>query len=192
MSSFFSSAPIPSEGPQGLPAVPRGPGPAIVPRPVEPKRPRKMAGILLVTVLVVAGGLAWYWNTQSNAKDTTGGPIAAVPTLALAAGDLHETVRIAGVVSAERFASIMAPRIQGNRGNYNRGGQGGNGPNGQNNDFNLTVTNLVAAGANVKSGDVVTEFDLTAQQQRLDDYKDNVVQLEANLARLKANLAYSR
>lgn len=149
------------------------------------------AGIVVAVVVLLAGGLAWYYNGQSKAKDTSG-TISAVPTLVLAAGDVQETVRIAGVVAAERYASIMAPRIQGNRGNWNRGGQGGQGPNGQNNDFNLTITNLVTPGANVKSGDVVTEFDLTAQQQRLDDYKDSVVQLDANLSRLKANLSYSK
>jgi len=191
MSSFFSSAPVPSEGPHGLPAVPRVPGPSIVPRPVEPKRPRWLAGVFLVIALVLAGGLAWYWNSRGKTKDTTGG-IAAVPTLALATGDLQETVRIAGVIAAERYASIMAPRIQGNRGNYNRGGQAGAGPNGANNDFNLLITELAEPGSEVQPGAVVAAFDVTAQQQRLDDYKDSVVQMDANLNRLKANLAASK
>ena len=193
MSSFFSSAPVPSEGPHGLPSVPRAPGPAIVPRPVEPRRPRKLSGILVIAAIVVAGGLGWYLNSRSTAKDTTGGPgIAAIPIVAVNMGELQDTVRIAGTVSAERYASIMAPRIQGNRGNYNRGGQAGQGPNGNNNDFNLLVTKLAEPGSRIKSGDTVAEFDITAQQQRLDDYKDSVVQLEANLNRLKANLAASK
>ena len=190
MQSFFSSAPIPSSGPAPgrVPVPSPAPGPAIVPRPVEPKQPRRLAGILLIAaVLMVAGG-AWYW--KSRVPDTnSGGPIVSVPVIAASLGNLQSTVRIAGTVSAARYASIMAPRIQGNRGNFNRGGQQ-QGANGNFNDFNLTITRLVAPGSSVKAGEVVTEFDLTAQQQRVDDYKDSVVQTEANLNRLKANLAF--
>ena len=193
MQSFFSSAPLPSEGPHSVPATPRtpAPGPSIVPKPEPPKQPRRLSGFIFAIVVVAAGAAAWYWNAQSKTKGPAG-PVVAVPVIAASMGDLQTTIRLAGTVAAERFASIMAPRIQGNRGNYNRGGQGGNGPNGQNNDFNLTVTRLADPGADVKAGDVVTEFDLTAQQQRLDDYKDSVVQLEANLSSLRANLAASK
>ena len=190
MQSYFSSAPLPSEGPQGLPVSPRVPGPSIVPRPEAPKRPSRVSGILLA-VVIVAGAAAWYWNSQSKAK-SSGYSIVSVPVIAAAMGDLQNTVRIAGTVAAEHYASIMAPRIQGNRGNYNRGGQQGQGPNGNNNDFNLTITQLTQPGTFVHANDIVTEFDLTAQQQRLDDYRDSVLQMEANLNRLKANLAYSK
>ena len=86
----------------------------------------------------------------------------------------------------------MAPRIQGNRGNYNRGGQGGNGGNGNNNDFNLLLTKLAEPGSMVKAGDVVAEFDTEAQRTRLDDYRDSVVQLDASINQLKAFLAASK
>ena len=191
MQSFFSSLPNPSgaPGPARLPAP--APGPTIVPRPVEPQKPRRLAGILLAAVVLVAAGVGVYWKSRP-ADTTSGGPVVTVPVVAAGFGNLQSTVRIAGTVAAERYASIMAPRIQGNRGNFNRGGQGGQGPNGNYNDFNLTITKLVQPGANVTAGDVVTEFDLTAQQQRLDDYKDSVVQTEASLNSLKATLAYSK
>jgi biotin carboxyl carrier protein len=105
---------------------------------------------------------------------------------------LSSTVRLAGTVAAQQYASIMAPRIQGNRNQYNRGGQGGNGGNGQNNDFNLLITKLAEPGSQVHPGDTVAEFDTEAQRTRLDDYKDSVVQLDANINRLKANLAASK
>lgn len=146
--------------------------------------------LLIVLVLAVAG-TAWYLNSRSTAKDKTA-TLVTIPTMVVGTGDLQTTVRIAGTVAAERYASIMAPRIQGNRGNYNRGGQGGNGGNGINNDFNLLITKLAEPGSWVKSGDVVAEFDTEAQRTRLDDYKDSVVQLDANINRLKANLAASK
>ena len=192
MQSFFSSAPLPSGGPHSAaaPTPARVPGPAIVPRPEKPHRPTNYMGILAV-VVVLAGGAAWYWKTQSKTKGP-GTPVLTVPIVAASMGNVESTLRIAGTVAAQNFASIMAPRIQGNRGNYNRGGQGGQGPNGNNNDFNLLVTKLAEPGSSVKTGDVVAEFDTQAQQQRLDDYKDSVVQMDANINRLKALLAASK
>ncbi len=191
MQSFFSSAPMPSGGnPVPAPVPSRAAGPALVPRPEKPKRGMNLAAIVLIAALIVAGA-AWYWNSRATNKDKTA-TVAAVPTMVVGFGDVHDTVRIAGTVAAERYASIMAPRIQGNRGNYNRGGQGGNGGNGANNDFNLLITKLATPGAWVQAGEVVAEFDTEAQRTRLDDYRDSVVQLEANINRLKANLAASK
>ena len=183
MQSFFSSAPLPSGGAHVAPAQPRVPGPAIVPRPVEPKRPRNAWGILLILV-AVAGGAAWYWNAKSDVK-TPGTPILTVPVGAIVTGDLAETVRVAGTVTADKFASIMGPRIQGNRNNYNRGGQGGVGGN----DFNLIITKLATPGSRVRAGDTVAEFDKTNQATRVDDYKDTVIQADANINKMKASLA---
>jgi HlyD family secretion protein len=147
---------------------------------------------LLMIVVAIGGAFAWYRYSQTTAQAPA--QVAVVPTIPVTSGELSATVRIAGTVAAEQYASIMAPRIQGNRNNYNRGGQPnqGGGGNFQNNDFNLTVTKLASPGGPVKAGDVVAEFDTQAQQQRLDDYKDSVVQLEANINRLKANLAASK
>ncbi|HEY1242049.1 MAG TPA: HlyD family efflux transporter periplasmic adaptor subunit [Bryobacteraceae bacterium] len=145
-----------------------------------------------MAVVILAAAGAWYWNSRSPAKDKTGTALTPVPTLVVGMGNLQDTIRIAGTVAAERYASVMAPRIQGNRGNYNRGGQGGNGGNGNNNDFNLLITKLAEPGSWVEPGQVVAEFDTEAQRTRLDDYKDSVVQLDANITRLKANLAASK
>lgn|SRR5579871_948589 len=190
MQSFSSSAPAP--GPQvQVPVAPPAPGPVVVPRPVAPKKrtPNVLWGILLIA-LIAAGAVAWYKYANPTAKAPV--QVAVVPTIPVITGDVNSTIRIAGTVAAEQFASIMAPRIQGNRNNYNRGGQQGNGGNGANNDFNLLITKLAEPGSNIKAGDVVAEFDTEAQRTRLDDYKDSVVQLDANINRLKANLAASK
>ena len=44
-------------------------------------------------------------------------------------------------------------------------------------------------GSHVKKGDIVAEFDRQYQLNRLDDYKATVAQLDANVKKLKADLA---
>ena len=141
-----------------------------------------------------------------------------VPTIAVSMGDLHATIRVAGTISAERFAALLAPRIMGSRGNVNRGGDfgrgggggafagggtvmsaspaaqtgpvmGGGGPM---TDFSLILLRLAKPGLHVKTSDVVAEFDPQLQLQRLDDYKDAVDQQENTVKKQLANLAATR
>jgi HlyD family secretion protein len=69
------------------------------------------------------------------------------------------------------------------------GGPGGGGPGA---DFTLVLLRLAKPGIRVKAGDVVAEFDPTNQLQRLDDYKDTVVQLENSIQKMMANLAATK
>jgi len=178
--SSLSNAPLPEPDPNVAPITQRTRRPAIVPRPEQPRSPRKTLGILAV-IAVAAGAFAWYRASETKTKGPT--QTVVLPTAVIAAGELSSSVRIAGTVAAERFASIMAPRVQGNRNNPGRNNAGWG------NDFNLLLTKLAEPGSAVKAGDVVAEFDMQAQQQRLDDYKDYVVQTDANIRRLRANLA---
>jgi HlyD family secretion protein len=59
-------------------------------------------------------------------------------------------------------------------------------------DFSLVIMRLAKPGSQVKSGDVVCEFDPQLQLQRLDDYKDSVVQMGNNINKMMANLAASK
>ena len=59
-------------------------------------------------------------------------------------------------------------------------------------DFSLVLLELPSVGHRVKKGDVVAEFDRQYMLNRLDDYKDSVIQAEANVKQKKANLAVSR
>ena len=195
-----STAPAPDPGRQPQPA----PGPAIVP-PLQPKKPRKIWGIFLVAALI-AGGIAYYWQTTSSAT-ATGGPTISVQTVSANVGSIDATIRINGTIAAKTQATILAPRIQGSRSDVNRGGTanmgnnrggggavggGGGAPTGfgatQQNDFSLVLTKLAPAGSRVKAGDVIAQFDTQAQQQRLDDYNDSLIQLEANIKRQMANM----
>jgi len=125
---------------------------------------------MVLSGLVIAGGVAFYLSSQSKVK-TTGGPIVTVPTVAVSIGDLHTTVRVSGSVAAQNFASLLAPRIMGSRSGLNRGGTDMNfgGGGGFASDFNLVLLSLAKAGTHVKTGDVVGQFDPQFQQQRYDD-----------------------
>jgi len=156
-------------------------------------------GIILVVVLL-GGGIAYYLKTKSDAKLAGGQAAIAVPTMAVSLGNVAATVRVSGTVSAKNFTALLAPRIMGSRNDTNRGGDasfggrvaagsagvGGGGPQG---DFSLVLLRLAKAGTQVKAGDVVAEFDPQLQQQRLDDYKDSVIQQENMVKKMMANLA---
>jgi len=140
---------------------------------------------ILIAVLILGAGAAYYWKTQNDAKVAAKGSLISVSTAVVGLGDLHATVRVNGTVNAQNFAALMAPRILGSRSNMNRGGMGG-GPGG---DFSLVLLKLAKPGIHVKSGDVVAEFDPQSQLQRLDDYKDSAVQQENTVKKMLANLA---
>jgi HlyD family secretion protein len=65
---------------------------------------------------------------------------------------------------------------------FNVSGGGGGG------DFNLVLETLVKPGARVKKGEPVATFDRQNMLLRLDDYKSSVLQHEASLRKLKADL----
>lgn len=67
------------------------------------------------------------------------------------------------------------------------GGGGGGG-----NDFMLVLQKMVKPGSHVKKGDVVAEFDRQYMMMRLDDYRASVIQAEAGLHKLKADLTIMR
>jgi HlyD family secretion protein len=66
------------------------------------------------------------------------------------------------------------------------GGGGGGG------DFMLVLQKLVKPGSHVKKGEVVAEFDRQYMLMRLDDYRASVIQTNASLLKLKADLAITR
>jgi multidrug efflux pump subunit AcrA (membrane-fusion protein) len=56
----------------------------------------------------------------------------------------------------------------------------------------LVLVNVAPAGGHVKKGDIIAEFDRTSQLNRLDDYKDSVIQQDANLKKMKSDQAVAR
>ena len=183
MSSLSNSAPLPAPRPEA-------PRPSVVPPP-EPGKRGPVRWLIPLALLVILGGLAFYWKTRQAAK--TGSTAISVPVVPVAAGDVQRSVRVTGTVAARNFAALLAPRVLGSRSNVNRGGMGGGGlagPGGS--DFNLVLLHLIKAGAHVKKDDVVAQFDPTNQLLRLDDYKDSVIQTNNSVRKLIANLAANK
>jgi multidrug efflux pump subunit AcrA (membrane-fusion protein) len=204
MSSLLNSAPMPDPRREPNAPQPLVPKPSVVP-PREPgKRRRPTRWVVALALVVIAGGLAFYLKTQAATKTGGGGPTISVPVVSVVVGDLNRTIRVSGTVAAQNFAALLAPRIQGSRSNTNRGGMGGDmgggrgggaggaggGPGGA--DFNLVLLHLAKAGTHVKKDDVVAQFDPTNQLQRLDDYKDTVIQTDNQIKKMMASLAASK
>ena len=65
-----------------------------------------------------------------------------------------------------------------------RRGHGGGGGG----DFTLVLTQVASPGSRVKKGDIVAEFDRQYQINRIDDFKATVVQLDANIKKMQADM----
>lgn len=72
------------------------------------------------------------------------------------------------------------------------GSGGGGGGGGGGGDFGAVLQNLVPAGALVKKGDQLAEFDRQYMLQRVDDYESGVLQQELNLKNQQASLEVTR
>ncbi len=253
----MSSAPIPQpDRPEAAP-----PAPSLVPKAPK-KRPRRRLLAGIAAAVAAVAGLALYFNTGFGPK--VPGPPSTTVTVQTAAvdfGPLHSTVRVNGVIAAEKFAALLAPQIRGSRGDRGRGGVGDSGTSapsltvtstntqtssgsssgggsrnrfndtgsssggsggggssrsggggdsgggsaggsggggrggrmggGGSSDFALVLLSLAKPGGHVNKGDSVAEFDRQYQILRRDDYLDSVRQMDANIKKMKADLAVS-
>jgi HlyD family secretion protein len=144
----------------------------------------RRAGVAVASVIVLVI-LARHWKGKA-APHPPGTPVV-VRVADSGGGERAAALRVAGSISAIKSVSLLAPRVLGSRSGVNRGGDGGGGGGGG--DFNLVLLSLAKAGTKVAAGDVVAQFDSQNQVQRLDDYRDAVIQLESQLKSATAALA---
>ncbi|MCC7342343.1 MAG: efflux RND transporter periplasmic adaptor subunit [Bryobacterales bacterium] len=147
--------------------------PDMQPVPVAPQPPEKEPSRgwiwLLLLVIVAGGGVAWM-TLRPNAQEKA--PVIPAAQLAqVKMGKLVKSIRAGGQTAAIDFANISAPEV------HARGL-----------DRSLTIIKLAPAGATVKKGDVIAEFDATVLQDSLDDQRALVEVAEANLAKKVADL----
>ena len=184
MSSPVSGASAPQPAPERLELVP----------PRQPERRRSRAWILLVPIAIIAIA-AYLWKTNTATQSTTIA-LNSVRTATAGPGSVQATVRITGTLAAQKSVTITAPRILGSRSGLNRGGDTNFGPppgaGGGGGDFTLTLLTLAKPGSRVRAGDTVAQFDTQNQLQRLDDYKDTVLQMENSLRSLMASTASAK
>ncbi len=129
---------------------PEVPGP--VPAPAPPGR-RKLPWYG-IGILLVAGGM-WYLRPgeHQNVKTVT------VPTVKAVRGSIEATRRIAGSVTAGRFANVNIPRLQ-----APETGRG------------MTITFLADSGRIVKKGELLVEIDSQDAKDHLSDVEAQVDQ----------------
>jgi HlyD family secretion protein len=142
---------------------------------------------VLAVALALTIALAHYRHAKTASR-FAGKSGADVPVEVVSAGSLRTALRVSGSIGALRSATLQAPRILGSRSGLNRGGDAGT-AGGRGADFNLVLLTLAKPGTRVKTGDVVAQFDAQNQRDRLDDYRDTVIQLENNVESLMANLS---
>src|SRR6266478_8082982 len=117
----MSSASLPSTLP-GTAAPVKPPAAPELLRPVTEKPQHRWRWLFIVLAIVAAAGAVRIARQQAGAaKPET----AALRTATIAAGDLDRTIRVSGIVTAEKFAALMAPRLRGSRNASGGFGAGG-------------------------------------------------------------------
>lgn len=122
---------------------------------------------ILLASMVAAGGAACSCTARSNPREDR-------DVVRVTRRDFVRTVRVTGLVEAERSTTLIVPRLQGP----------GSGV--------LVVTRLVSGGTSVRTGDVVVRFDPQAQERVAFDRRAEYDGFVAQLAGKEAEHAASR
>jgi multidrug resistance efflux pump len=93
-----------------------------------------------------------------------------IPTARVAEGDVPVVVHTTGELRPVRALGLVAPAI--------------GGP--------LQILNILPTGTPVKEGDVVVEFDLSEQEERLAQAKSELAQAEQEITKLRADIVVQR
>src|SRR4029077_10509924 len=113
-------------------------------------------------------GSAWYLRPRTE-KRTAAAP--AIATARVFRGVISPNPRVAGSISAERFANIAAPMLQAP--DQGRG---------------LTLTFLAASGTRVRKGQKIAQIDAQDILDHLDDVEASIAQAQLDIKRRKAQL----
>jgi multidrug efflux pump subunit AcrA (membrane-fusion protein) len=134
-----------------------------------PPNPGKFKWLTIVLLLLaVAAG----WFLRSKVESKSPAPFAVRTTRAVH-GVLEKTRRVAGSITARRFANIGAPILQAP--DQGRG---------------LTLIYLASSGSKVKEGEVVAKLDDQAVRDHLDDVEAGLSQAALDIRRREAQLVY--
>jgi HlyD family secretion protein len=96
--------------------------------------------------------------------------VAVIPTARVVEGDVPVVVHTTGELRSVRSVGLVAPAI--------------GGP--------LQILHITGTGTPVKEGDVVVEFDLSEQEERLAQAKSELAQAEQEITKLRADIVVQR
>ena len=131
------------------------------------KRNRKRIGWSIAAIAAGALVVAGVSMVPMEGVQTDG---SRVPTARVAEGDVPVVVHTTGELRPVRAVGLVAPAI--------------GGP--------LQILNIMATGTPVKEGDVVVEFDLSEQEERLAQAKSELAQAEQEITKLRADIVVQR
>src|SRR5687767_10054127 len=91
--------------------------PATAPTLVPPARKRrKNRGLWILIGILILGALAYRaWQVTSAQQSAATAAARAVRTATVYNGSLTRTIRLNGTTAAERYSSLVAPQMRGNR-----------------------------------------------------------------------------
>ncbi|MGB2717184.1 MAG: HlyD family efflux transporter periplasmic adaptor subunit [Vicinamibacterales bacterium] len=120
------------------------------------------AGILAVVIVITAVLVVPTHGVQTDG--------AVIPTARVIEGDVPVVVYTTGELRPMRSVGLVAPAI--------------GGP--------LQILHIMGTGTPVKEGDVVVEFDLSEQEERLAQAKSELEQAEQEITKLRADIVVQR
>lgn len=145
----MSSASLPRTLP-GTAAPPQSAPELVRPVPVRPRHRWRWL-VAALAIVAAAAGAAWIARRQTGAAKADA---AALRTATIAAGDLDRTIRVSGIVTAEKFAALMAPRLRGSRnasGSFGGGGTKSIGSGSSATSSSSTAANSTASSSSSSS-----------------------------------------
>lgn len=148
------------------------PQPVLLPPPAPPRRHlgrrssplrRGLNWLLLAAVLALA-----FWGAWRGYLALSATPQAQIPVAQVRRGDVQFTVVASGTLSGGHSQVLTAPMVSGDT---------------------LSIRSLLAAGTLVKPGEVVIQFDTTAQQYNLTQAQEALAQAQQQVIAARATAA---
>jgi multidrug resistance efflux pump len=121
-----------------------------------------------VVALIVVGSAAVYFWQQTRRGQGSITPVATAP--AAPAG----VIRLSGTVEATRARTVIVPRLAGQTAPT------------------IVITRLVSAGAHVRAGDIIVEFDRQEQMRIARDRRAELVDLDGQIQKKKSEQSIAR
>jgi HlyD family secretion protein len=120
-----------------------------------------------VLALIAVGGSIYLWRKGHDTRGSIA-PAATIP--AAPAG----VIRLSGTVEATRARTVLVPRLAGQT------------------SPTIVITRLVSAGAHVREGDVIVEFDRQEQMRIARDRRAELVDLDGQIQKKKSEQSIAR